>query len=64
MFMDDPEKNYEIKIYKNDGTLLKKIQKDLIPARIPQNEIEFAAKDVPHEDSRFLSPNIIHPITI
>lgn len=40
-----PEKNYEIKIYNNGGTLIKRILREYVPDRIPQEEIEFATKD-------------------
>ncbi|MCG7853829.1 MAG: 6-bladed beta-propeller [Methanosarcinaceae archaeon] len=39
-----PEKNYEIKIYDNNGTLIKRILKDCPPERIPQKEINFFFK--------------------
>jgi len=39
-----PEKNYEIKIYDNNGTLIKRILKDCSPERIPQKEIDFFFK--------------------
>ena len=39
-----PEKDYEIKIFNNKGILIKRIIREYVPDRIPQEEIEFATK--------------------
>lgn len=39
-----PETDYEIKIYDNEGILIKRILKEYIPEKIPQEEIKFAKK--------------------
>ena len=40
-----PEKDYDIKIYNNDGTLIKRILREYVPDRIPQEEIESVTKN-------------------
>ncbi len=41
-----PEKDYEIKIYNNEGILIKRILREFSHDKIPQKEIEFANKGV------------------
>ena len=38
-----PEKDYEIKVYNNEGNLIKRILREYVPDRIPQEEIKFVS---------------------
>lgn len=40
-----PEKDYEIKIFNNEGILIKRILREYVPDRIPQQEIDFFTKN-------------------
>jgi hypothetical protein len=42
----NPDKDYEIKIYDNEGTLVKRILREDSPERIPEDEIEYATRGV------------------
>lgn len=41
-----PEKNYEIKIYDNKGTLIKRVLRECSSDKIPRKEIDFACKGI------------------
>jgi hypothetical protein len=42
-----PENEYEVKLFNNEGKLIRIIRKDYVPIKIPQEEIDYVTRKVP-----------------